>query len=537
MSALLAALSPDGSRIAALIPTPGSSMRVQILATSTAALQSTLLHRRKETSDALPEKIMFISDRLVALYCSDLIVFWDLNRGVVASTVTPKKEHFYRDAVTCNGKLYALVWSNEYKKAQIHCFDPETSKVEQKIKAGKGEVLALAVYENTAVVRQEDSLRIIDVANGQKIAKYTSIKTSSSQLVAIGDVVVTLESGAAILVHRTSGKLLECIPLEHADDDLDVWKQGKEDVFYLRIGSKVYSISKDGSESTMKCRISAAPSVDRRVVLGRAKSVYALLQQGDQFQSCQATLDKEEAELYWKEPESKEKTAVKRKDAVAVLGPTQTGGEAVGITDGPATKKLKKKQEDDDVEMKNTDDDEDIEEKKEKDDEGPSIAERLANLRDAIEGDGDDDGDDDDEEEDETSHKSGDKKKKKLTSVNLKKITTESLTELLEQALQSTDKSMLEQVLPTNDDQKVEATCERLSDEHLLLLLQELTARLASTPGRASQLCVWFKAVLKTGRIRSMEHLQPLYNILEERLAIFPALLKLEGRLTAMVNQ
>lgn len=541
MTSLLAALSPDASRIAALVPTPGTSLRVQILATRTAALQSTLLHRRKDppASDetGLPRKILFISDSLVAVYCPDLVVVWDLHRGVVASTVVPPSEQVFGDAVACDGHLYVSVWSNESKKAQIHRYKPEKGKVEQKIKAGsKGIILALRVDGTTAVVRLPSGLRMVDVTNGHKVAKYSSIKTESNQLAFAGDIVVTVDSGEAILVHRTKGKLIGSIPMEHAEDELDMWSHAKDDVYYLRIGSKVYSVSRDGTERTLKCQIEADVSVDRRVILGRVKTLYALLQKSNQFQSCQATVDQDTAEIQWKEPESKEKVAAKRKEA-AVLGPTQTGGEAVAMTDGPATKK-QKKQETEDTEMKDADEEEDGEEATEKDDQGPSIAERLANLRNAIDDEDDDDDEGDDEgDEDETSHASEGKKKNKLPSVNLKKITTESLTELLEQALQSSDKSMLEQVLPTSDDRKLQATCERLSDEHLLVLLRELTARLASTPGRAPQLCAWFKAVLKTGRIRSIEHLQPLSNILEERLAVFPALLKLEGRLTAMIHQ
>jgi U3 small nucleolar RNA-associated protein 5 len=110
------------------------------------------------------------------------------------------------------------------------------------------------------------------------------------------------------------------------------------------------------------------------------------------------------------------------------------------------------------------------------------------------------------------------------------------LTKLLEQALQSSDDAMLELALQVSNTKVIKETCQELADDHLPTLLNALTSRLASKPTRANQLCPWISILLRTGRIRSVAHLQPLRNLLQERLEIFPALLKLEGRLGMLTN-
>ena len=503
-------------------------MRVQILERSTATLQSTLLHRRNENSNELPKKIMFVSDSVVAVYCSDLIVIWDLNRGVVASTTQPKKEHVFHDAVPHNGKVYAIVWSMESKKAQIHCIKPETGKAEQKIKAGKGAVLALAVTDNVAVVRQEDAVRVLNLTTGEKVAKYTSLKTSSEQLVAGGDFLVTIDSGEAIFLNSSKGKQIGSLPLEDAEDTLAMWSQPKEQGFYLRVGSKIYIVSKDGTERVLQSQITAAPDVNQRIILGHSNAVHALLQNGNQFQTCEANVQEDEIELNWVVPESKEKKTAKRKDAAMVLGPGQSGGQASGLSDGPAPKKRRSdsNQEEDDIEMAEGDDD--GLDKLDKADQGPSIAERLKKLHEAF---------DAEEEEEDGDDDNDDKDDKSSFVFKPKKATTESLTQLLDQALQSSDDGMLELALKVRDAKVLQETCSQLSDEHLLTLLNALTSRLAAKSSRAGSLCPWIAAVVSTGRARSIPHLQPLRNILEERVTVFPSLLKLEGRLGMMINQ
>ena len=161
-------------------------------------------------------------------------------------------------------------------------------------------------------------------------------------------------------------------------------------------------------------------------------------------------------------------------------------------------------------------------------DQGPSIAERLQKLHEAF---------DAEQEEEDDSIDMAAAQEKAPPDFKAKKATTESLTQLLEQALQSSDDAMLELALQVRDTKVMQETCNNLPQEHLLNLLNALTSRLASKPARATFLQPWISAVLKTGHVRSMAHLQPLRNIIEERVAVFPALLKLEGRLGMITHQ
>ena len=528
MPHLLAALSPDASRMAILQPTPGASIRVQVLQAKTATLQSTLLHRRKETSDTLPQKLLFISDSLIAAYCTDLIVVWDLHRGVEATTLTPKKNQVFRDAVhNDDNKLYVLIWSNETQKGQIHCFQPTTGQLVRKVKAGKQPVHGLAVTGQTAVVRHDTSLRVVDVTNGKKLGKYTSLQASSSlktnsTLLASKNLLVVVDGGEALLMDLPKCQRLTSVTLDHSEDSVDLWARNRDEGYYLRVGSKLYSVSQDGTQTKLTAQMGAAPSVDTRIILGESNNVRALLQKGNHFQTCHETLGDNSATLTldWIDPET-QKTVAKRKEETAVIGPSQAGGTPAAMSDGPASKKQRlEKLNEDEVQM----DEDDLDEPDESE-QGPSIAERLRKLQEALDAEEDEDGDD---EED------GNKLE---TDFQPKKATTESLLQLLEQALQSSDDGMLEMALRVRDAKVLKESCNSLSDDRLLTLLNALTARLAARPTRANELHPWISAVLLTGRARSIPHLQPLRNILEERVAVFPALLKLEGRLSMMTNQ
>jgi hypothetical protein len=142
--------------------------------------------------------------------------------------------------------------------------------------------------------------------------------------------------------------------------------------------------------------------------------------------------------------------------------------------------------------------------------------------------------DDDEFDEDEMETEDVERRKSLLDKFQPKKATTESLTALLQQALQSGDDALLEVALGVRDSAVLSETCRRLPGEHVPVLLAALTHRLACKPARAEHLCAWLTAVLQSGRVESVEHLQPLQNLLQERLEVFPALLKLEGRLSMM---
>jgi hypothetical protein len=235
-----------------------------------------------------------------------------------------------------------------------------------------------------------------------------------------------------------------------------------------------------------------------------------------------------------------------------VLGPGQAGGNASGAADDTnredaalSNKKLRLSDADNtgSLDMEVNDDDEE-----DKDDEagGPTIAERLQKLREAL--DARDDSDDDDETDDfESSDEDGNdaphdseglspKQRSKSALVpdfKPRQATTESLGKLLRQALHSADAALLELALDVRDMSLVNKTIETLSDDELIVLGTALTSRLAGRPSRAAHLVTtWIRAMLQSGRWNDRTQLQILRNIIHDRLEIFPALLQLDGRLS-----
>jgi hypothetical protein len=112
-----------------------------------------------------------------------------------------------------------------------------------------------------------------------------------------------------------------------------------------------------------------------------------------------------------------------------------------------------------------------------------------------------------------------------------KKATTESLSQLLQQALQ--DESLLELCLAVTNPTILRESVSNLSRADVNRLVACITSRLAHRPGRADALCGWLQALLQT-RKASLEVLQPLHNLIGERVEALPALLKLEGRLSLL---
>lgn len=239
----------------------------------------------------------------------------------------------------------------------------------------------------------------------------------------------------------------------------------------------------------------------------------------------QASASKQQAET----TSSSSKRKVTETNSLTVLGPGQAGGEARTTTDGPASKKKRTLSGD-----SNGDNDEEMDENDNAEGEGPTIAERLELLQKAMDDDKFDDSDDEDDDGDDDKAKDAVKARLDSLGFSVKKATTESLTQVLQQALQSADDAMLELALSVRDPTVLAETCQELSSEYLPVLLTALTTRLASKPARAEHLCQWLSVILQSGKIRSPEHVQPLRNLIQERLEVFPSLLKLDGRLSMM---
>jgi hypothetical protein len=287
--------------------------------------------------------------------------------------------------------------------------------------------------------------------------------------------------------------------------------------------------------------------------------------------------------------QSKNDSKKRKSDSVnTVIGPGESGGEKLIVTDATIDN-LKRKKVDDTVQRnENNDDDDDDDEFifKEEDEsmtsdtdgsnKGATIAERLALL--SAELDRETDDDDDIILDSEGSNKNS--ATVTITSAStkmifsVKKATSESLVTLLRQALFSNDDSQLEVALQVSDKNVIEnsimALCSSnasISSENVddiekktnsdgstlvVALLSKLVTRLARKPSRAEALSFWIRTILvslispgssdlgsdgdmmdKDGRDIASK-LGPLRNLLSERAESLPQLLRLEGRLSLL---
>ena len=228
-------------------------------------------------------------------------------------------------------------------------------------------------------------------------------------------------------------------------------------------------------------------------------------------------------------------TAFPRKPSSSVvLGPGQSGGEARRVIETPLDHTASPKRMKLSSDTGDDDDDDNTHE--------PTIAERLRLLQQALDAEDDDDDEEDDDGDDPMDDRIEDEDEDVSTKHStdskfvVKHATTESLTQLLIQALQSSDGTMLEQAFQVRDKYILRTTCQALSSDQVLVLLDALIQRLASKPSRTEQLVAWVSAILQSNQITNVQHLQPLQNLLAERLEVFPLLLQLEGRLENMIG-
>eukprot|EP00752_Nemacystus_decipiens_P008411 g7521.t1 len=117
----------------------------------------------------------------------------------------------------------------------------------------------------------------------------------------------------------------------------------------------------------------------------------------------------------------------------------------------------------------------------------------------------------------------------------------ESLATVLTQALQSGDESLLEQCLSVGDQGMIEATVERLPSSKVLQFLLRVVAKLEKRPNRAAALGRWIRALLSChlGYLVSVpglpDKLALLHQLIDRRVASFPKLLQLHGRLDLLL--
>jgi hypothetical protein len=552
------------------------SLRVLLFQVATGLLQTTLTYRSTETASEAATatgngiiKVLFVGDTTVAAICEDKVVVWDLTRGVVAYTVPVKKDQRFVDAAAvavavadgaATPSIAVLVQTKD-EKVQIHQFSATTGKLVRKIKVGKHcEGLSLAVSSNSKhlLIRRRDSLVVLDAATGEKVSKLSGLVApaettagNSNMLAAVDSVAATISAGQVVLVHVETGAKIttdsgsgaaSSLVVHDEAAGLQLFQTAAGETMLLVDGTRLFRIHvvEDGGKA-FSCqpkavsKLSVASDIDGfSMVSGAGQTMIAVLHQAGKFQvQSLPLLSQPNIPVAWNQPEqasaggsgkqsdsikdstsSSSKRKAAETNSLTVLGPGQAGGEARTLTEGPASKKKRAIQDDGD-------------ENDDAENEGPTIAERLERLQKALdEESGDDDSDDDDDNNTNAT--------KDRLRFSVKKATTESLTQLLQQALQSADDAMLELALDVRDPTVLAETCQGLSSDYLSILLTALTTRLASKPARAEHLCAWLTVILQSGKIRSAEHVQPLRNLIQERLEVFPALLKLDGRLSMM---
>ncbi|KAJ3417469.1 WD repeat-containing protein 43 [Chytridiales sp. JEL 0842] len=121
--------------------------------------------------------------------------------------------------------------------------------------------------------------------------------------------------------------------------------------------------------------------------------------------------------------------------------------------------------------------------------------------------------------------------------------TATSLYAMLSQAIQSSDKQLLEKSLMVNDGAVILATVRRLPPAQIVPFLEMLVSRLQAKPNRGSSLIEWVRAVVVSHAAFLMtnpvlvKQLGTLYSTLDARVGTFHKMLRLSGRLDLVMSQ
>jgi hypothetical protein len=477
----------------------------------------TLTSRQLEADD-LPVAMFFAGNEHLCLVTnSSKMIVWDVTRGVESCVVSADSGQEFLHAASDEEHVFLLVQATSGLKCQVHLYEPK-GKLHRKVKIGKG-ALTIAARDDKIYVRTKDSVKIVSSQNGNRLAKFDNLSEHTS-LGVTDNYAVTISKGQLALMNLDN-ETCKLIQLPSSDDESPnlqlIVRDGNDDELLLLHDMTLYAIN-NNNRLDVTCTLSPSTDIsDWSVSLGESKAISVVTRDRSDFQISHRTVtDITTAtlwELSWMTDEDKNPLPSKRSANQAnILGPAHMGGEARGASEGHA-----KKAKYDEMEV----DDED-----EYDEDSPTIADRLEQLQKAL----NEESDDEDNDEDETK-KGADGNEASFVA---KKATTESLTQLLRQALLSGDEQMLELAIHVHDKKVVEETCSQLSRDEAGLLLTALTTRLALKPGRADHLCSWLSMLLQTGKVKNINHLQPLQNLLQERVEVFPLLLKLDGRLSMM---
>ncbi len=547
MNLLLSASSPDGSLAAIKAPSSASSsrhlIRIYQVGDSTTTLQSTLTHSSKLPLVAL---VFLGTTSVLGLFGNNQVVVWDLDRGVVAATLSASEDQTFLALAATHedDKYYVLV--NHGPRYVVHEYQSSNNKLVRKIKSGKknasgdDDSASLVVTSSQVIVRAKGcGIRVMEKDTGKKTGKISPKEPSfgegsSMEMTSCGggdgnsSVLVALEdTGDAVLYDLDSCKEVGRLGASSQQAGVQlVAEQAEDSSVTVLYNDSVYSVNPGQKEEPEK--LTTVSSNDPAALFLKNNRVLALIhERSSEYRVEWIDINDELDEICrLDEPKTKstkkdaQNTKKRNASSIQILGPGQAGSE-----NKESVKKLKAN---DDDEMSVSDHEEDQDEN----DKGLTIAERLQMLTDAL----------DEEEEDDDEEKVDDEGVSKAiaeaaskTQFKPQKATTESLKELLTQALQSSDDSLLELALSVHDAKIIATSIKEMDEDLLVILLGKLTSRLASSPLRAEVLSVWISNCLKRGSFDS-DHLAVLRNMLYERIESFSDLLRLEGRLSMMVD-
>ena len=120
---------------------------------------------------------------------------------------------------------------------------------------------------------------------------------------------------------------------------------------------------------------------------------------------------------------------------------------------------------------------------------------------------------------------------------------SDSLRQMLTQALHSNDKQLLETCLNHSNPKIIENTLKKLPPNFVIPLLNQLIERFEAKPNRGPDLIVWIKELflIHTAFLMTIPNLQDkvgrLYSSIESRVSVYNRLLKLSGKLDLVVSQ
>ena len=120
---------------------------------------------------------------------------------------------------------------------------------------------------------------------------------------------------------------------------------------------------------------------------------------------------------------------------------------------------------------------------------------------------------------------------------------SDSLVVLIEQALQASDDSLLEQCLNTEDSAVIETTTKSLPAPRVIPFLLKLTSKLEKRPARGHVLTIWLGSLIKShasyliGFPGIAKQLASLSQMLEQRVSTYVKLTSLSGRLDLIMQQ